>query len=68
MSFWTNPTVAAKNAVDAPAILINTNVFGEYSKSGENLITKNTPAVHLVVYLIRNLNFSNDWNKTLLVT
>ena len=43
----TNPTVAAKNAVKDPNIVINVNVNPEYSNKGEHLINKNIPAISL---------------------
>ena len=48
MSFCTSPTVAAKNAVDAPIIIINDNARSEFSKIGEHLATRNIPAVTIV--------------------
>lgn len=45
MSFWTNPTLAAKKAVRVPRIVITVNAVGAYSSKGEHRISKNTPAV-----------------------
>lgn len=38
--------MAAKKDVVAPMIVTTVKVLGAYSKSGEHLTTKNTPAVH----------------------
>ena len=48
MSFCVTPTVAAKNAVKAPRIVITVNAVGANSNNGEHLISKNTPAVTIV--------------------
>jgi len=48
MSFCTSPTVAAKNAVDAPMITMNAFASGAYSISGDIRLTRNTPAVTIV--------------------
>ena len=44
-SFWNAPDVAAKKDVIAPTNAISTSIFGAYSKRGEHLTIKNTPAV-----------------------
>ena len=41
-------TKAAKNAVDAPIIIINDNARSEFSKIGEHLATRKIPAVTIV--------------------
>lgn len=48
MSFWAIPVVAPKNAVIAPTKTIKVRIAGAYSKIGEHLIIKNTPAVTIV--------------------
>ena len=48
ISFCTKATVAAKNAVIIPTKVIIFNVNWEYSKIGEHLTTKKTPAVTIV--------------------
>jgi len=49
MSFWNNPTDAAKNAVTAPVIIIIANAKSDCSSNGEHLINKYTPAVQIPV-------------------
>lgn len=44
-SFCTKPIVAAINAVNAPIQVTNNNAVEEYSKIGEALNNKYTPAV-----------------------
>ena len=44
-SLATSPAVAAKNAVDAPTIVIINNAVGLYSNIGEHLNNKQIPAV-----------------------
>ena len=46
--FWTSATVAAKNAVVIPTVATTFNAVWEYSKIGEHLTTKKTPAVTIV--------------------
>jgi hypothetical protein len=53
MSFWTIPTVAAKNEVIAPTKTMRVKTAGEYSKIGEHRIIKNTPAVTMVAAWIK---------------
>ena len=48
ISFWTNATVAAKNAVIIPTTATTLSANWEYSKIGEHLTTKKTPAVTMV--------------------
>ena len=48
MSFWTIPIEAPKNAVNEPIKDILIKIDEEYSKIGENLIIKKTPAVTIV--------------------
>ena len=48
MSFCTNPTVAAKNAVVAPKNVTNAIASGAYSIRGDIRHTRNTPAVTMV--------------------
>ena len=43
-SFCTKPIVAAKIAVTTPIVTIKSSALGAYSNSGEQRITKNTPA------------------------
>ena len=50
MSFWYNPTEAAKNAVIAPVIIMIVKAISDCSINGEHLINKYTPAVHFVGY------------------
>jgi hypothetical protein len=45
MSFWNNPTEAAKKAVTAPVTIIIVNANSDCSNNGEHLINKYTPAV-----------------------
>ena len=47
MSFWNNPTEAAKNAVIAPVTLIIVKAISDCSIKGEHLISKYTPAVQI---------------------
>lgn len=53
MSFWTNPIVAAKKAVEAPITVITAKAVSEYSIKGEHRMIKNTPAVTIVAAWIR---------------
>jgi len=55
MSFWNNPTDAAKNAVTAPVIIIIANAKSDCSSNGEHLINKYTPAVTIVAAWIKLL-------------
>ncbi len=48
MSFWTRPTVAAKNAVVAPKNITTACAFGASSNSGDSRATMKTPAVTMV--------------------
>jgi hypothetical protein len=48
MSFCTNPTVAAKNAVIAPITATTHTTSGDVSHIGLLLNNKNTPAVTIV--------------------
>ena len=48
MSFWTRPTVAAKNAVVAPKKTMKLCASGAYSISGDMRQTRKTPAVTIV--------------------
>src|SRR3569833_3762960 len=48
MSFWTRPTVAAKNAVMAPTTNTTLIANGEASNIGDRRATMNTPAVTMV--------------------
>src|SRR6056297_301967 len=48
MSFWTRPTVAAKNAVAAPITTTNVVADGANSMIGDIRQTRNTPAVTMV--------------------
>ena len=48
MSFWTRPTVAAKNAVVAPKNITTACALGASSNSGDSRATMNTPAVTMV--------------------
>ena len=52
ISVWTKAIVAAKNAVVIPTIVIILSVKGEYSKIGEHLTTKKTPAVTIVATMV----------------
>ena len=53
MSFCTKATVAAKIAVTIPTIATTFKATWEYSKIGEHLITKKTPAVTIVAACIK---------------
>jgi hypothetical protein len=48
MSFCTSPTVAAKNAVEAPTIVTRARAVGAYSKMGDRRQTMKMPAVTMV--------------------
>ena len=48
MSFWTRPTVAAKNAVMAPTSITVIMATSEASNIGESRATMKTPAVTMV--------------------
>ena len=47
------PTVAAKNAVDAPTTVTTISAVSEYSNMGERRHTMKTPAVTIVAAWIR---------------
>jgi hypothetical protein len=51
-SFCNNPTVAAKNAVEAPTIVIKFKILEAYSNKGDERAIKNTPAVTIVAACI----------------
>ena len=53
MSFWTSAIVAAKKAVIIPITRTKFKATVEYSKIGEHLAAKNTPAVTIVAAWIR---------------
>src|ERR1700756_5507473 len=53
MSFWTSPTVAAKNAVVAPTTVTTASAIGAYSNIGDSRQTMKTPAVTMVAAWIR---------------
>jgi len=53
ISFWTSPIVAEKKAVVAPIRVIIDKTVGTYSKIGEHLIIKKTPAVTIVAAWIK---------------
>ena len=53
MSVWVNATVEAKIAVVAPITVTTARATGEYSNSGDNRATMNTPAVTMVAAWIR---------------
>ena len=53
MSFWTRPTVAAKNAVVAPTMVTTASAFGARSNKGDSRATMNTPAVTMVAAWMR---------------
>ncbi len=55
MSVCTRPTVAAKNAVEAPMTTMNALASGAYSRTGDMRQTRNTPAVTMVAAWIRAL-------------
>src|SRR3954454_2692168 len=55
MSFWTRPTVAAKNAVMAPMVNTKLRANGEASNIGDNRATMNTPAATIVAAWMRAL-------------
>jgi hypothetical protein len=49
--------VAAKKQVIAPTKVIMTRTFGAYSKRGEHLTIKKTPAVQRVSFSMRSCPF-----------
>src|SRR4029077_15489768 len=53
MSFWSGPTLAAKNAVAAPTIVTTSSATGAYSNMGDRRQTMNTPAVTMVAAWMR---------------
>ena len=53
MSFCTQPTVAANNAVEAPMSVTKVSAYGAYSISGDIRAIRNTPAVTMVAAWIR---------------
>ena len=53
MSVCTSATLAAKNAVNMPTIVIIDSANSEYSYIGEHLTTKKTPAVTIVAAWIK---------------
>jgi hypothetical protein len=59
MSFWNNPTDAAKNAVTAPVIIIIANAKSDCSSNGEHLINKYTPAVLKNLLSKKNIEYIN---------
>ena len=52
-SFWSIPTVAAKNAVKEPINVIKINTDSAYSKIAEHLMIKKIPAVTIVAAWIK---------------
>lgn len=52
-SFWTKPTLAAKNAVREPTMVTTNNIEGLFSKKYEQRIIKKTPAVTNVAACIK---------------
>ena len=52
-SFWTNPQVAAKKAVEAPTSVITNSAVLLYSNIGEDLTSKYNPAVTSVAAWIK---------------
>jgi hypothetical protein len=53
ISFWNNPTEAAKKAVTAPVTIIIAKANSDCSSNGEHLINKYTPAVTIVAACIK---------------
>ena len=56
-SFWNNPVVAAKNAVNDPITIINCEVINEYSKKSQYIgcAYKNSNKIILVAEIAKKI-------------